>query len=76
MNILNMEKLTKLIAGIASTPKFMRKFLFKNDHSLKLRVGSEVVAEFESGEEENEFYSKLMDSPKTISAKGWRQGGG
>ena len=56
--------------------------MFKADRSLTLTVGRDVVAEFDSPEEEAEFLQKIIDGPEKERSrngfdsfmKGWRNG--
>ena len=74
MRIKDSKKLIEFTSGVARTPKFLRWGLIRNDHTGKLRVGDYEIAEFESPEEENEFFQKLIDGPNAGRARGWRSG--
>lgn len=72
MKVLEPKKLTEVVAGASRLPKFLRKKQFKMDGSGKLTVGSTVIAEFETPEEEAEFVQKLIDGPDKKQGRGWR----
>lgn len=78
MRVHSQDKLVKLCAGVARSPRFMRRTLLQNDHSGRLVVGGWLVAEFDSPQEEDEFFEMLMDAPREAEkeARGWRSGGG
>lgn len=74
MKITDSKKLIEFTSGVARTPKFLRRRLIRNDHTGKLKVGDYEIAEFDSPEEEDEFFQKLIDGPNVGKARGWRGG--
>ena len=71
MKIKDPERLIKFVAGTMRAPKFLRQRTIKNDHSGKLTVGPYEIAEFESPEEEDEFFKKLIDGPAGLKDERW-----
>lgn len=74
MRVLDQGRLVKIVAGAARLPKPLRRRMLKADGSLKLTVGKDVVAEFDSPTEEAEFIEGLVNGPSIEKSRGWRSG--